>query len=61
MWKVKRMNTARILDLAIAIGAGSHAARPASGPDGKSTSKALPSCSSHPTPHIRIPANRAWR
>jgi hypothetical protein len=37
MWKVKRMNTARIVDLAIAIGAGSLAARPARGPDGKST------------------------
>jgi hypothetical protein len=36
MWKVKRMNTARILDLATAIGAGSPAARPASGPHGKS-------------------------
>ena len=42
MWKVKRMNTARILDLAIAIGAGSLAARPASGPDGKSTSRGGP-------------------
>jgi len=41
MWKVKRMNTARILDLAIAIGAGSLAARPARGPDGKSTAKSL--------------------
>jgi hypothetical protein len=41
MWKVKRMNTARILDLAIAIGAGSLAARPARGPDGKSNSKSL--------------------
>ena len=41
MWKVKRMNTARILDLAIAIGAGSFAARPACGLDGKSTSKTL--------------------
>jgi hypothetical protein len=39
MWKVKRMDTARILDLAIAIGAGSLAARPARGPDGKSTFK----------------------
>jgi hypothetical protein len=41
MWKVKRMNTARILDLAIAIGAGSFAARPARGPDGRSTSRNL--------------------
>jgi hypothetical protein len=56
MWKVKRMNTARILNLAIAIGAGNPAARPASGPDGKSISRALPSRSSRPTPHIRIPA-----
>ncbi len=39
MWKVKRMNPARILDLAIAIGAGDLAARPASGPDGNSTSE----------------------
>src|SRR6201996_6099913 len=37
MWKVKRMKTARILDLAIAIGAGSLAARPASGPHDKPT------------------------
>jgi len=41
MWKVKRMNTARILDLAIAIGAGSFAARPARGPDGKSIARSL--------------------
>jgi hypothetical protein len=61
MWEVKRMNTARILDLANAIGAGSLAARPASGPGGKPISKSLPSDSSRPTPHIRIPANRAWR
>ena len=33
------MNTARILDLAFAIGAGSLAAQPASGPDGKSIPK----------------------
>ncbi len=39
MWKVKRMNTARILDLAFAIGAGSLAAQPAGGPDRKSIPK----------------------
>jgi hypothetical protein len=44
MWKVKRMNTARILDLAIAIGAGSLAARPARGSDGKSTCPVLRFC-----------------
>jgi hypothetical protein len=32
MWKVKRMNTARIVVLTIAIGAGGIAAIPASGP-----------------------------
>ena len=41
MWKVKRMNTARILDLAIAIGAGSFVARSACDPNGKPTSKSL--------------------
>jgi hypothetical protein len=41
MWKVKRMNTARILDLAIAIGAGGFAAQPASGPGGKSSPGSL--------------------
>jgi hypothetical protein len=41
MWKVKRMNTARILDLAIAIGAGSPVARSACGLDGRSISKSL--------------------
>jgi hypothetical protein len=33
MWKVKRMNTARIVVPAIAVGAGGIAAYPASGPD----------------------------
>jgi pilus assembly protein CpaB len=35
MWKVKRMNTARIVVLAIAVGAGGIAAYPASGSDSK--------------------------
>src|SRR6202000_2737983 len=39
MWKVKRMKTARILDVALAVGAGSFAARPASGSHGKENSK----------------------
>jgi pilus assembly protein CpaB len=33
MWKVKRMNTARIIVLTIALGAGGIAAYPASGSD----------------------------
>jgi pilus assembly protein CpaB len=33
MWKVKRMNTARIFVLTIALGAGGIAAYPASGSD----------------------------
>jgi len=33
MWKVKRMNTARIIVLTIALGAGGIAASPASGSD----------------------------
>ncbi|MBR1285035.1 hypothetical protein JQ597_23575 [Bradyrhizobium sp. AUGA SZCCT0177] len=33
MWKVKRMNTARIVVLTIAMGAGGTAANPASGSD----------------------------
>ncbi len=36
MWKVKRMNTARIVVLTIAVGAGGVAAYPASGSDSKS-------------------------
>jgi Flp pilus assembly protein CpaB len=35
MWKVKRMNTARIVVLTIAVGAGGIAAYPASGSDNK--------------------------
>ena len=35
MWKVKRMNTARIVVLTIAVGAGGVAAYPASGSDSK--------------------------
>jgi Flp pilus assembly protein CpaB len=35
MWKVKRMNTARIVVLTIAVGAGGGAAYPASGSDSK--------------------------
>jgi hypothetical protein len=61
MWKVKRMNTARILDLAIAIGAGSLAARPASGPGGKSTSSGAAPRFFAPDAFIRIPADRARR
>jgi len=33
MWKVKRMNTARIVALTIAVGAGGIAAYPADGSD----------------------------
>jgi pilus assembly protein CpaB len=39
MWKVKRMNTARIVVLTIAIGAGGVAAYLASGPDNKAPSE----------------------
>jgi pilus assembly protein CpaB len=35
MWKVKRMNTARIVVLTIAVGAGGIATYPASGSDNK--------------------------
>jgi Flp pilus assembly protein CpaB len=35
MWKVKRMNTARIVVLTIAVGAGGIAAYPASGSDNR--------------------------
>jgi pilus assembly protein CpaB len=42
MWKVKRMNTARIVVLAIAVGAGGIAAYLASGSDNKPPSTAAP-------------------
>ena len=42
MWKVKRMNTARIVVPAIAVGAGGIAAYPASGSD-----KPLPAAPEH--------------
>ncbi len=42
MWKVKRMNTARIVVLAIAVGAGGIAAYLASGSDGKPAPTAAP-------------------
>jgi pilus assembly protein CpaB len=62
MWKVKRMNTARIVVLAIANGAGGIAARPASGFD----VKPYPTDLSSRFPATdgvfsRIPASRAQR
>ena len=42
MWKVKRMNTARIVVLTIAIGAGGIAAIPASGPASRFATPAAP-------------------
>jgi pilus assembly protein CpaB len=51
MWKVKRMNTARIVVLAIAVGAGGIAAYPASGSDCKPL--ALHSIADVNTPEIR--------
>jgi len=42
MWKVKRMNTARIVDLTIAIGAGGIAAYLASGSDHQLAAPAAP-------------------
>ena len=42
MWKVKRMNTARIVVLTIAIGAGGIAATHASGPDSQHAAPATP-------------------
>jgi pilus assembly protein CpaB len=42
MWKVKRMNRARIIVLTIAIGAGGIAAYLASGSDSKPTGPAEP-------------------
>ena len=42
MWKVKRMNTARIVVLTIAIGAGGIAATPASGPVSQLAAPAAP-------------------
>jgi hypothetical protein len=61
MWKVKRMDTARILDLAIAIGAGNLAVRPASGPGGKSISNSPVLRFFAPDAFIRISADRARR
>ncbi len=57
MWKVKRMRTARILDLAIAIGAGCLAARPARGPDGSLDRAAPAFLFSAPDAFTRIPAD----
>ena len=42
MWKVKRMNTARIVVLTIAIGAGGIAATLASGPTSRFAAPAAP-------------------
>ncbi len=42
MWKVKRMNTARIVVLTIAIGVGGIAATPASGPTSRFAAPAAP-------------------
>ena len=44
MWKVKRMNTARIVVLTIAIGAGGIAATLASGPISRFAAPAAPIC-----------------
>jgi pilus assembly protein CpaB len=62
MWKVKRMNTARIVVLAIANGAGVIAARPARGFDGKPYPTAL-ALRFPATDAVlpRIPVNRAQR
>jgi hypothetical protein len=62
MWKVKRMNTARIVVLANANGAGGIAARPASGCDGKPFPTALAiRFSATDDVFARIPANQAQR
>jgi hypothetical protein len=59
MWKVKRMNTACIVVLTIAIGAGGIAAYPASGSDSQLAASAAPIAPLQPSQRQIWPAMTA--